>query len=196
MKWLLVFQVNSPVPGGLWTVFALLAVVGIEMLALRLIVGPQVAKHSDKLDGKEPGSFDFKISGYSPQQARAMVSAYGPEGRKWYLWGSVLSLDILLPLSYGLLYVSAALHSAEMLLGNAQWGWVVAALGIVMVIFDLLENLAVYKMLTHDPAAFPTWQGWDVWARAGSFFTRTKWVLFLIELLVLLPVFVISLINP
>jgi hypothetical protein len=158
MKRLVLSQMSSPVPGGLGTVFALLGLVAIEMLFLRILVGTQVAKYSQNLEGKKPGLFDLRRTGYSYQEARAMVGAYGPEGRRWYLWGSVRSLDILLTLSYGSLFVLSGVHSIALLRGNSQLGWVIASLGLVAVVLDFIENLAVNVMLTQDPDSYTDWE--------------------------------------
>ncbi len=112
------------------------------------------------------GIVSFEIAG-QPAAAQAILASWGPEGR--VLAGLSLGLDFLfiplyaatIALACGLL--AAPFYSAWGRLGRAlAWGQPAAAL------LDVIENLALIRVLLLDPAPF--WPPLAAWTAAFKFF--------------------------
>ncbi|GIG57633.1 hypothetical protein Lfu02_20050 [Longispora fulva] len=89
---------------------------------------------------------DPRPDGYTPQQAYDMLTAYGPDGRRWH---AILNLtgDVLLPAAL-LLFGLVALGS---LARRARVGRWVLALPVLYVITDYAENVGIVTMLLRYP---------------------------------------------
>jgi hypothetical protein len=159
--------------GGWIAIGVLLALVAFVFVRLRA-VGKEFVEAVKAQTGVAPKDFDFDFNGYSVEEARTRVRGYSEEGKKVYLEQSIKRWDLFLPLAYGLLFIIITFQAAAVVGGDNRWFWLLGIPGLLAPMLDLLENYSVYKMLTTDPNAG---EDWDRWARAGSFFTVTKWIM-------------------
>ncbi|HKP52319.1 MAG TPA: hypothetical protein VJ183_06670 [Chloroflexia bacterium] len=159
--------------GGWVAIAVMLALVAFVFVRLR-IVGKEFVEAVKAQTGVEPKSFDFDFNGYSVEEARNRVRGYGEEGKKVYLEQSIMRWDLFLPFAYGLLFIIITLQTAA-IGGENGWFWLLLGIpGLLAPMLDLLENYSVAKMLTTD---LDSGADWGRWARAGSFFTVTKWIM-------------------
>lgn len=83
-------------------------------------------------------------------------------------------LDYIFMVTYGLFIFSMALFIARMFDEDSLYrkiGYIIAILGIVAALLDVMENLFIFLTLT-DPINFPDW-----WAVAESAFSLPKWII-------------------
>ncbi len=121
-------------------------IVAILLLGIFVFVRRQLAEFSGGLEG-----FDGRFGGYSVDEARALLSALGPDGIAYYAHVQ-LPLDLIFPLAYAL-----ALGFGTILLmrGTARsenrvavtLRSVVYAAPFLAAIFDYWENWLVWRML-------------------------------------------------
>ncbi len=89
--------------------------------------------------------FDLRPMGYSPDEARAFLSALGPEGRALYS-GPQRILDMAYPALLGFVLIGALRHIYAK-------GWPLTLLVFVALVgmgFDYLENMRVALLLAGD----------------------------------------------
>ncbi len=93
--------------------------------------------------------FDARPGGYSFDDAKALLTAYSPDGIAFYL-GPQHLLDWFYPaaLSATLYFAIATLLLKRL----GVWRWIVAAVAIPGAIFDFMENAAVTGLLIVGPA--------------------------------------------
>ncbi len=125
---------------------------------------------------------------YTPDDAYSLLSYYGPEGRKIFLWG--LLIDTIFPLIYGLfLWMSItflATHSHLSLSKRA--GNVLQLLPVLAVVLDYIENIFEVWMTLGYPQAVKGIASISGWV------TTLKWIaiyinIFVIAFLVLIYLF-------
>lgn len=97
---------------------------------------------------------------YSPDEALQCVNAYGPEGRRIYLWAE-WTADLLYPPVYSMLFGGLLFR-----LGGGKW----SLLAIFSWMFDWTENVLITLMLTMYPVFNPGI------AQMAAFFTTIKWL--------------------
>lgn len=94
--------------------------------------------------------FDMSPSGYSYQQALALLSSLGEEGRHFYL-STQLVLDLFYPLLFGLCYFSLLQWLIKHMQLKRRALTVVSFLPFLACIFDYIENVAIWLMLSSFP---------------------------------------------
>lgn len=104
------------------------------------------------------GVIDLQIF-YNPEKARAMLEAYGPEGRHLYLIAQ-WTVDLIFPAIGCFLFATLLIW-----LGARRWWW----LGLCLCTMDWLENVAVTWMLVR----YPEFQPQVSWT--SCLFTMAKW---------------------
>jgi hypothetical protein len=138
-----------------WPVFAVMAAVYGAIMLWSL---PQV---SALAGGLVP--FDLRPTGYTPDEARALVVALGSEGRVFYR-DTQLWLDAAYP---ALMAVVLSLALTRLAPGNL--GRVLAVIVVIGAGCDYRENAAIARMLTFEAGDIP-----DALARAASHWTVAK----------------------
>lgn len=92
-------------------------------------------------------TFDMRPGGYTLEEARAFLSALGPDGRALYT-GPQRILDMAYPIMLAVVLSIALGHFIK-----TGWRrWMVMALPIIGAAADYMENWAVAGMLRTDPA--------------------------------------------
>jgi hypothetical protein len=146
-------------------ILLLLAVV----LGFNLGVFPLAAS---RIDAQSRGVLPLDLRcGYSPDTAHAVMSAYGADGRRAYLW-TELTVDVLYPVAYALFLSLSVAYLFE----RARPGSAVARHATVVpfaaLVADYAENVGIIAMLLRYP------QRSDTLVRLTSVVTCVKWVLF------------------
>ena len=124
--------------------------------------------------GEQNKALDNRYEGYTRQEVHDLFHNIGPNGREVYMV-TALTLDVLFPLTFGLLMVFIVVRNYPAKVGR----WLLL-LPILVVLFDLLENFTIAHLAWHykpDELA-PL-------ADVASFFTMTKWVLAAVAVTVL-----------
>jgi hypothetical protein len=93
--------------------------------------------------------FDLRPTGYTPDEARALIVALGPEGRAFYR-DTQLWLDAAYPA-----LMAVVLSLALTRLAPGGLGRVLAVIAVMGAAFDYLENATVAGMLAFDGGDFP-----------------------------------------
>jgi hypothetical protein len=78
---------------------------------------------------------------YSPEKALSMLSAYGPEGIRLYLFAQ-WTVDLIFPVIGGLMFATGFIW-----LGRPRWWW----LGALLTLADWTENILVTVLLVQYP---------------------------------------------
>ena len=95
--------------------------------------------------------FDMSPFGYSYQTAMALLLALGENGRHFYQ-STQLVLDLFYPLLFALAYSSLALWLAKGCKRNCKVMLYLAVVPIFVCLFDYLENISIWVMLSDFPA--------------------------------------------
>lgn len=135
-----------------WMVFTVMVATYLVMVLWSL---PRLA-----VEGMFP--FDLRPAGYSPEEARAYLSALSADQRAFYA-GVQHKLDTLYPA-----LMAASLILAYHLLFTRPVAWLVSPVALAAATFDWLENAAVSAMLRAEPAAVSDAMAlrahdWTVW---------------------------------
>lgn len=96
---------------------------------------------------------DNRTSGYSPEAAYRMISAYGSQGIKYHLM--LAAADVLFPPTLAfflLLAVTCFYRPFFRSLSLVRW---LAALPVLYLVSDYLENIGIVTMLLSFPARLP-----------------------------------------
>ncbi|MGR5175325.1 hypothetical protein ACPV4B_01000 [Vibrio parahaemolyticus] len=125
-------------------------VIGIFVLT-NLVYGVMLSFSIPKLMSYSSGLpiFDMSPMGYSFAEAAELLFALGSDGREFYM--TQLTLDTLYPFLFGLCYF--VLLQWVIKKGNVsgvQWQWL-SLFPIVAALFDYLENICIYLMLSSFP---------------------------------------------
>jgi cytidylate kinase len=139
----------------------LVVVTSAVYAGLVFVAGPQIAAGSN---GGLP--FDLHVMGYSPDQARAFLSALSDEARAVY-GGLAMVLDSLFPGLFALVLGLGTWRLLRRQTLTLRLGAMALAGGYAL--FDYLENAAVRRMLAADPATLP-----DQLVETASRFTVLK----------------------
>ncbi len=146
-------------------VLALFLLANLVYLAMLFYSIPQVMSHA-----KGMPLFDLSPSGYSHEQALALLNALGEEGRKAYLFPQLL-LDVFYPALFALSYSSLLQWIRQRAnLKPVVWGWL-GVLPFAVCLFDYGENFMVWRMLISYPDLSASW------VAVASAFTVVKSVL-------------------
>jgi hypothetical protein len=156
-----------------WTLFAITMSIYGTMLIWSL---PQIAAAAG---GLLP--FDLRPGGYSYGESLTFLSALTPAGKAFY-HGTQHTLDTIYPplLSLTLFYAIVALAKPI-----GRWRWLLALPALPIAVFDLVENVAVDRMLEAGAAGLTP----DLAAHA-SLFTVLKADLSTLTMSILLVVLV------
>ncbi len=133
------------VPKGMWVVWLL-----VPTLAIYLIMVLGTLAHLRAISGGlEP--FDLRPMGYDFEQAHALLSALGADGRWYYLWRQI-PLDMVYPGFYVTSFVALWLWISSKVGFSSParlWAGVIMAAGAG--VFDYAENIAVITMISRYP---------------------------------------------
>ncbi len=110
---------------------------------------------------------DMEFEGYSVEKAYTILDALGEEGRAFNM-KYIIPLDIIFPLSYGLFYFMALSLIAKHLFTKMKRFWLIGLVGFVGTLFDLAENIAVFRLLQNYPLKLPKT------VEVASLFTQIK----------------------
>jgi len=135
-----------------------LYLLSIAFLAFNLLIFPSFAADIVAVS-QGTNVLDLK-PWYSPDEALQCINAYGPEGRRIYLWAE-WTADFLYPPIYSLLFGGLLFR-----LGGGKW----SLLAVFSWLFDWTENVLITLMLVMYPAFNP------VVAQVAAFFTTLKWL--------------------
>lgn len=103
---------------------------------------------------------------YTPADAAKLLTDLGEKKRQMYAI-TQLTLDVLFPATYGLLFALLIAH-----LFPAPSGGVIALIPLAAALFDLFENISIAYMALTFTEEVPRL------ASAAQFFTRAKMILF------------------
>lgn len=106
---------------------------------------------------------------YTPDDAYAVLSAYGVAGRRRYVRNAVM-LDLLFPFAYGMFLTLVGMRVSLWLCMPSGFLPHVALLPILAAGFDYLENAGVIILASKYPKRM------TLLARLSSTFTSLKWV--------------------
>ena len=124
--------------------------------------------------GEQNKALDGRYDGYTRQDAHDLFHNIGPNGREVYAI-TELTLDVIFPLTYGLLMVFLVVRNYPAKVGR----WLIGV-PMLAVLFDLLENFTIAHLAwNYQPSELAPL------AEVASFFTITKWVLVAIVFAVL-----------
>lgn len=96
---------------------------------------------------------------YTPEKARAMLGAYGPEGTRLYLIAQ-WTVDFIFPIISGLMFAVGLIWA-----GGKRWWW----MGLILTLVDWSENVLITALLMQYPSFSPQL------AWVSCFFTSAKW---------------------
>ncbi len=94
--------------------------------------------------------FDMSPSGYSYDQALAILSSLGEEGRNFYL-STQLVLDLFYPLLFGLCYFSLLLWLIKLIRLKGRAWPVLSLVPLLACVCDYAENVGIWLMLSRYP---------------------------------------------
>ena len=142
-----------------WLLFAVAMAVYLTMVLWSL-------PHLRQMAGGLP-AFDLRPTGYTPEEARALIRALAPSGADFYL-----NVQHWLDTAYPAL-MAAVLILAFAKLARGFWIWVLAIGALVAAACDYMENRAVAGMLRAGPDAVSDARangasGWTLWKSASS----------------------------
>jgi hypothetical protein len=131
------------------TVLALFVLTNVVYLTMLLYSIPSVTTQA-------PGMrlFDMSPIGYSPQYAKDLLDAIGPEGRESYLEFQ-LPLDFIYPGLFALTYSLMLVWLFKKRLDPASKLFFLALVPAAAGFFDYLENLGIIIMLRSYPGIDP-----------------------------------------
>jgi hypothetical protein len=139
------------------------------VLAFNVGVFPLAASRIDPQSrGGRPLDLRF---GYSPEEAYAVMRAYGPEGRRAYMWIE-LTADVVYPAAYTLFLALCLTYLAERAGPASGLTRRATLLPFAVLAADYAENAAIVTMLARYPERA------DSIARVGGVITAIKWLLF------------------
>jgi hypothetical protein len=125
-------------------VIALMVITNLVYVFMLVYSIPKLMEYSSGLP-----IFDMSPTGYSYDEALALLTALGNDGRQFY--HTQLAIDLLYPALFAVCYF--ALFQWVMKWGNTRnqiWQWV-SLLPIVAAAFDYAENMAIWLMLSEFP---------------------------------------------
>jgi hypothetical protein len=131
------------------TLLVLFAITNVVYLAMLLYSIPSVT-------ARAPGMrlFDMSPTGYSPQYAKELLEAIGPEGRNAYL-GLQLPLDFVYPALFALTYTLMLVWLFKKRFDSASKWFFIALVPAAAGFFDYMENLGIILMLRSYPGLDP-----------------------------------------
>ena len=94
--------------------------------------------------------FDMSPYGYSYQQALAILSSLGEEGRSFYL-STQLVWDLFYPLLFGLCYFSLLLWLIKLIRLKGRAWPVLSLVPLLACVCDYAENVGIWLMLSSYP---------------------------------------------
>jgi hypothetical protein len=173
-------RIQSQISGKL--VLALFFATNLVYLTMLIYSIPMLLKYSGGLP-----IFDMSPLGYSYQEAMALLTALGEEGRNAYA-SIQLSLDILYPLLFALCYFALLQWLIRLGELSNRFCLYLSIIPIFVCVFDYAENICIWLMIQ----AFPTIS--ENLVLTSSTFTLLKSVSTMIYFigLILVVVFLIS----
>ena len=125
---------------GFWSLFT------VTMAFYATIVFWSLPQIAAQANGLTP--FDLRPGGYTFEEAREFLSALSPSGLALYL-GTQHLLDAFYPplMSLTLFFAISALRKPI-----GHWKWAIASLALPSAVFDIVENLAVGRLLEAGPS--------------------------------------------
>lgn len=129
------------------------------------------------------------LFGFSPEQAYAIISAYGEAGRSGAIITTAIA-DSIYPFVYaGLLALAISWFLNSIALKNQKWQYL-NLLPFAALVFDFIENAGIIAMLGSFPRQM------DVVARIASAAGMLKWTLVVISIIALVLVILWGRIRP
>ena len=123
---------------------------------------------------------DAQLTGYDPGWFLAYASKLTPAGREYYVH-SILMLDLIFPVVYGLWFMSA-LSFAYSALGPLYLRFrFVALVPLHAVMFDYVENLLLFQLMSDFPNGLS-----DQTIDIASICTQLKWFTILLSFVAIL----------
>ena len=96
--------------------------------------------------GQKP--FDLQSLGYSLDQAKSIVNALSPKGRRLYIFPQLLLFDVLYPLFLAL-FLSTLSYRLSKLMNNSRHVLpILIFLPFIAALFDYFENVMILGMIT------------------------------------------------
>jgi hypothetical protein len=129
---------------------------------------PSATASLERLSGMPDAVLDKRFT-YSPDEAYALLSAYGDAGRDRYLRNAVM-LDLLFPFSYGMFLTLLGMRVSLWICTPSGFLPHVSLLPLLAVGFDYLENTSVVILAWKYPTRMAPL------VRLSSTFTSLKWV--------------------
>ena len=129
---------------------------------------PSATASLERLSGMPDAVLDKRFT-YTPDEAYALLSAYGVAGRRRYA-RNALMLDVLFPLAYGMFLTLVGLRVSLWLCMPSGFLRHVSLLPLLAVGFDYLENTSVVILAWKYPKRMAPL------VRLSSTFTSLKWV--------------------
>lgn len=151
-----------------WATSRNLIIVSTFFILMNIFIMPVIEARVQDTSGGA-GTLDLLFS-YNPDQAYAMISAYGESGRNFYAI-SALTADLIYPVVYALLFSLLLAYSLPQAFSPGSWLQKTIPFPFTALIADYLENFCIVIMLLVFPQRIP------FLAEVSGFFTTLKWVL-------------------
>jgi len=135
--------IRSHISGKL--VIALFIAANAVYIAMLIYSIPMLMQYTDGLP-----LFDMSPLGYSYQEALALLSALGEEGRSIYL-SLQLTLDLFYPFLFALCYSLLLLWLIGVGKLSSRFWLYLAVIPVFVCLFDYAENVGIWFMLTEYP---------------------------------------------
>jgi hypothetical protein len=133
------------------TAWAIWAVLFIAYMYMGAIVMPGVMERINAVatDPTCAAILDLHLFGISEAQATDALTCMGEEGRAVYSIAETHE-DIIYPFSYGFA-LSFSLFCLSGFLGFGKWRWLLAALPLICICFDFVENHHIHLLIQQYP---------------------------------------------
>jgi len=144
-----------------WATSRNLIIVSTFFILMNIFIMPVIEARVQDTSGGA-GTLDLLFS-YNPDQAYAMISAYGESGRNFYAISALTA--------YALLFSLLLAYSLPQAFSPGSWLQKTIPFPFTALIADYLENFCIVIMLLVFPQRIP------FLAEVSGFFTTLKWVL-------------------
>lgn len=157
--------------GRLWQ----LLVLALALLAtFKYYVNPGIKMRMTSFQPGAEITLDARHS-YTQEEARALLNTYTQEAKDFYK-AIEYTIDLLFPLTYGLLSTLLIVYVVRESFGGRRWLWLLMLPALGVMLLDLSENVCVIAMLSGEDHQIVGW------AERASIITFAKWKLVLVAL--------------